>query len=223
MTTGKFLPQNYAQKIANIASYVQRYRLLKTQKNPVKSFYVMTLVFITMLIIFAASWIGFHLAKSITVPIEKLAQATKEVSRGNLDVRVEDPASDEIGTLIDSFNQMISDLKASQRDIAQKTVGARKPQALHETILNNITTGVIALDAGGVDHHHQPLGPGDAGPGRQGPHRQERPGHPQPAPLRRGPEEHRLGHQEPAQAGRQGDRRSPPTGRRPTSPWPCPR
>ena len=150
MTTGKFLPQNHAQRLNNIASYVQRYRQLKTQKNPVKSFYLMALVFITLLIVFAASWIGFHLAKSITVPIEKLAQATKEVSRGNLDVKVEDPASDEIGTLIESFNQMIFDLKEGQRNIALKTSELESRKRYIETVLNNITTGVIALDDAGM-------------------------------------------------------------------------
>jgi two-component system nitrogen regulation sensor histidine kinase NtrY len=150
VTTGKFLPQNYAEKMGNIASYVQRYRQLKTQKNPVKSFYLMTLVFITILIIFAASWIGFHLARGITVPIEKLAQATREVSRGNLDVKVEDPASDEIGTLIDSFNQMIFDLKAGQASIAQKTFELEGRKRYIETVLDNINTGVLALDAKGA-------------------------------------------------------------------------
>jgi len=150
VTTGKFVPQNYAQKMNNITSYVQRYRLLKTQKNPVKTFYLMTLIFLTLLIIFAASWIGFHLAKSITVPIEKLAQATREVSRGNLNVKVEDPASDEIGTLIDSFNQMIFDLKTSQMSIAQKTSELESRKRYIETILDNITTGVIALDDKGA-------------------------------------------------------------------------
>jgi two-component system nitrogen regulation sensor histidine kinase NtrY len=150
VTTGKFLPQNYAQKMNNIAAYVQRYRLLKTQKNPVKTFYLMTLIFLTLLIIFAASWIGFHLAKSINVPIEKLVQATREVSRGNLNVKVEDPASDEIGTLIDSFNQMIFDLKTSQMSIAQKTSELESRKRYIETILDNITTGVIALDGKGA-------------------------------------------------------------------------
>jgi len=147
---GKFLPQNYAEKINNISAYVQRYSQLKIQKNPVRAFYFITLIFITLLIIFAASWIGFHLAKGITVPIEKLAHATKEVSKGNLNVRVEDPASDELGILIDSFNQMISDLKDSQHNIAQKTSELEARKQYIETILNNITTGVITLDAKGV-------------------------------------------------------------------------
>jgi len=150
VVTGKFLPQNYVQRINNITSYVQRYRQLKIQKNPVKTFYLITLSFITLLIIFAASWIGFHLATAITVPIEKLAQATKEVSKGNLDVRVDDPASDELGILIDSFNQMISDLRESHHKIAQKTSELKARRQYIETILNNITTGVIALDAQGI-------------------------------------------------------------------------
>jgi len=150
VVAGKFLPQNYAEKINNISAYVQRYSQLKIQKNPVKAFYFITLIFITLLIIFAASWIGFHLARGITVPIEKLALATKEVSKGNLEVRVEDPASDELGILIDSFNQMISDLNESQHNIAQKTAELEGRKQYIETVLNNITTGVITLDAQGI-------------------------------------------------------------------------
>jgi len=150
VVAGKFLPQNNAEKISNISAYVQRYSQLKIQKNPVKAFYFITLIFITLLIIFAASWIGFHIARGITVPIEKLALATKEVSKGNLEVRVEDPASDELGILIDSFNQMISDLNESRHNIAQKTAELEGRKQYIETILNNITTGVITLDAQGI-------------------------------------------------------------------------
>lgn len=148
VTTGKFLPQNYAQKINTLSAFVQRYRG-RYQKDLAKTSYLMILIFVTMLIVFAATWIGFHIAKSITVPIEKLVQATKEVSKGNLSVKVEDPASDEIGTLIESFNQMISDLKTSQENIAQKTAEQEARKQYIETILNAINTGVIALDAQG--------------------------------------------------------------------------
>jgi len=149
VTTGKFLPQNYAQKINTLTTFIQRYRAQRLQKDLVKTLYLVTLIFVTLIIIFAATWIGFHIAKSVTVPIEKLAQATKEVSQGNLNVRVEDPASDEIGILIDSFNQMISDLKTGQENIAQKTAEQESRKQYIETILNAINTGVIALDSQG--------------------------------------------------------------------------
>jgi len=149
VTAGTFLPQNTAEKIDTITAFVLRYRQLKLQKNPVKTFYIITLLFITLIIVFAASWLGFRLAKGITVPIEKLAQATREVSRGNLEVRVEDPASDELGILIESFNQMISDLSSSQKNVAQKTDELEARKQSIQTILDHITTGVIALDAEG--------------------------------------------------------------------------
>lgn len=149
VVTGKYLPQNYAKKIGNISTFVKRYQQLKIQKTPFKTFYIITLLFITLLIIFAATWIAFHLAKGTTVPIEKLAQATREVSRGNLDVEVEDPASDELGILIESFNQMIADLKESQKNIAQKTSELENRKKYIETVLNNVSTGVITLDAKG--------------------------------------------------------------------------
>jgi len=150
VVTGKFLPQNYTQRINNIFTYVERYRQLRIQRNPVKTSYFLLLALVTLLIIFAASWIGMYLAKVITVPNEKLAQATKEVSKGNLDAHVEDPASDELGTLIDSFNQMIADLKGSQINIAQKTTELAEGKKYIETILSNITTGVITLDTKGT-------------------------------------------------------------------------
>ncbi len=149
ITTGQFLPQNYAQKINAVKAYFDRYSRGRQQKDLTKTTYQLMLVLVTMLVVFAATWIGFHLARSITVPIEKLAQATREVSRGNLAVRVEDPASDEIGILIESFNQMIADIQTGQDRLAQKTAEQEARQQYIETLLNTVTTGVIALDGGG--------------------------------------------------------------------------
>jgi len=49
---GIFLPQNYAQKINNITANVRRYQQIKVQKDPVKTFYLLTLIFFTLLIVF---------------------------------------------------------------------------------------------------------------------------------------------------------------------------
>lgn len=150
VTAGKFLPESLTKKMNSIMALDERYSMRGTQRDMTKTLYTLTLIFVTMIIVFTAIWIGLQLAKSITVPIQKLANATKEVSRGNLSVKIEDPATDELGTLIDSFNQMIADLRTGQEQVAQKTseVGAR--QRTIETVLNAISTGVIALDARGL-------------------------------------------------------------------------
>jgi len=171
VVTGKFLPKSYAQKITALSSFIERYRTRKPQ-DLAKTLYLLLLIFVTMLIVFAAVWIGFHIAKSITVPIEKLAQAAKEVSKGNLAVKVEDPASDEIGLLIDAFNQMISDVKAGRQATDQKTAELEARKQSIEVILNTINTGVIALAADGTIATINPSArdmlalPGDGGAGR---------------------------------------------------------
>jgi two-component system nitrogen regulation sensor histidine kinase NtrY len=150
VTAGKFLPQNLTQKMNSIMALDDRYSMRGTQKDLTKTLYFTLLIFVTMIIVFAATWIGFHIARSITVPIEKLAHATKEVSRGNLAVKIEDPAADELGTLIDSFNQMTADLRTGQEQVAQKTAEVAARQRTIETVLNAISTGVVALDAKGL-------------------------------------------------------------------------
>jgi two-component system nitrogen regulation sensor histidine kinase NtrY len=149
VTAGKFLPQNLTQKMNSITAQDDRYSMRGTQRDLTKTLYTLTLILVTLIIVFTAIWIGFQIAKSITVPIEKLAYATKEVSRGNLSVKIEDTASDELGTLIESFNQMTSDLRSGQEQVAQKTAEVAARQRTIQTVLNAISTGVIALDARG--------------------------------------------------------------------------
>ncbi|NIQ90634.1 MAG: HAMP domain-containing protein, partial [Deltaproteobacteria bacterium] len=45
---------------------------------------------------FCASWFGFYLAKSITVPIQELAEGTRRIADGDLDVHVDQDSDDEI-------------------------------------------------------------------------------------------------------------------------------
>ena len=50
------------------------------------------------------------ISKKMLQPIQKIAQATNKVSKGNFDVRLETTREDEIGELTESFNQMVEEL-----------------------------------------------------------------------------------------------------------------
>jgi PAS domain S-box-containing protein len=83
-----------------------------------------------------------------------LAEATQEISRGNLDYRVEVPAADELGDLVRSFNQMAAELAGSRRKLeaATQELSAANSELEQrrqhiETILESIPTGVLSLDA----------------------------------------------------------------------------
>ena len=68
--------------------------------------YIIILLLMTVLVLFAAVWVGLFLSKRITVPIEALSEATREISAGNLDTGVDVQAEDELGLLVTLFNDM---------------------------------------------------------------------------------------------------------------------
>jgi two-component system nitrogen regulation sensor histidine kinase NtrY len=147
--TGKYYPESYIKNLKSLSSMVDKYTQLTTIKDPVKTTYFLLFIFITILIIFAASWLGFYLAKGITIPIEKLVAAASEVSKGNLEVQIDYAAKDEFNTLITEFNRMVNDLKENRDKLNTRTIELRQRRSMTETILKNITSGVIALNSRG--------------------------------------------------------------------------
>jgi PAS domain S-box-containing protein len=99
-----------------------------------------TLSLLTFLLIFAASWVAFHLGRNLTQPIRALAEGSKEIARGNLYHRVEIPAEDELALLVESFNQMAADLENNQQRLNER-------RRYIETVLQSLSTGVVSLDA----------------------------------------------------------------------------
>jgi nitrogen fixation/metabolism regulation signal transduction histidine kinase len=85
---------------------------------------------------------------TLSRPIEALTATMGEVARGNLAVRADIPARDEIRVLVDSFNQMIADLRVSrERLIASERLAAWRQvarQVSHE-IKNPLTSLQLAL------------------------------------------------------------------------------
>jgi len=97
------------------------------------------------------------LAKQVTVPIQALAESTREVSSGNFDYQVPEQAQDELGVLVRSFNTMTTQLRDSRsqideftRSLQQAVQELERRRQLMETVLENIPTGVISLDASGA-------------------------------------------------------------------------
>ncbi len=131
------------------ASDAQHYRALKTQL-------LLALSLFTVMLLFAITWIALYLSNQVTLPIQALADGTREVSKGNFNYRVETVAQDELGSLVNSFNVMTAQLADSRQQINEFTRNLQlalqeieSRRKLLETVLENIPTGVISLDADG--------------------------------------------------------------------------
>jgi two-component system nitrogen regulation sensor histidine kinase NtrY len=137
-----YVPKSITNRALQISRSYEQYKHLTALKRPVKNSYILTLLLITLVIIFSATWFGLYLAKGITVPIQQLAAGTHEVALGNWDYQIEAAGDDEIGTLVDSFNQMTRDLKQINLELARRG-------RYTETLLGNIAAGVISVDQAG--------------------------------------------------------------------------
>ena len=123
------------------------YEALKSESKSYRWQALLILLLITVLLLLAATWSALQLAKQVTIPIQALALATHEVSRGNFGYRVDVPAKDELGTLVASFNEMTGQLGESRRNLELALSELEHRRQWIETILESIPTGVLTLSS----------------------------------------------------------------------------
>ena len=152
----KLLPQGALARVAGIAKGLEDYRELKAFKGPIKTNQYITLSIVTLLIIFAATWFGFHLSKTITEPIKELALGTQRIAGGDYDFYIDWEGPDEIGTLVNAFNRMTADLTISkarldeaQSEMRRTNLELEQRRRYMEVVLHSVAAGVIAVDAQG--------------------------------------------------------------------------
>jgi two-component system nitrogen regulation sensor histidine kinase NtrY len=156
LVTTLLVPRQRLQSMEIISSGLEGYRQLMILKNPIKTSLLVMLLIVTLLIVFCAIWFGFYVARGLTGPIAKLAEATRRVAEGELDFVLEKDSGDEMGTLVDSFNLMTRDLLASKQQLEEVNIALQesyqeleKRQRYSETILQNVAAGVISMDEKG--------------------------------------------------------------------------
>ena len=153
LVTTQLVPTARLETLQAVFTGVTGYNQLVMLKAPIKLSLIIMLLIITLLILFGAIWFAFFISRSLTGPINKLAEATRRVAEGDLDFTLEKESGDEMGLLVDSFNSMTSDLLVSNRQLAsthqalqQSTEVSEQRRRYLETILENVAAGVIALD-----------------------------------------------------------------------------
>jgi two-component system nitrogen regulation sensor histidine kinase NtrY len=156
IAVGYLTSPNFLSRLNTIQSQRDEYDKEKQNLRALKSQMLLILFFFTMLLLFSLMWIATFLAKQVIVPIQALAEGTREVSSGNFDYQVPEQSQDELGVLVRSFNAMTTQLRDSRaqidqftRNLQQAVQELERRRQLMETILENIPTGVISLDSEG--------------------------------------------------------------------------
>ena len=144
-----YIPKGLVNKMREISTSFEEFKQYQIFRTPIKLTYFLLFAMVALLIIFSATWFSFNLAKGITVPIQELAEGTRKVAEGNLDVLINPTADTELGILVDSFNSMTADLKAGKSQIEEANKDLEKRRRYIEIILGSVAAGVVSLDKAG--------------------------------------------------------------------------
>ena len=141
---------------AGVADALSSIGRVEQYRGLVKGSYLLNLAVATLLVLVAAVWLAFYLARRITEPVLRLTEATERVADGDLDVRLTPMSGSEIGRLMRSFSRMVEDLKRSRAatdrahdELAASLRALQERNELISTVLASIGSGVVSLDGEG--------------------------------------------------------------------------
>jgi two-component system nitrogen regulation sensor histidine kinase NtrY len=150
------VPETMTVEARRATAAYEQWRQLRVLSGPLRGFYLYVFLTITLLILTSATWFGFYIAKRITRPVQMLAEGARAIGAGQLDLRLQPETSDELGSLVESFNTMAAELGTSQerleqsrQALAEKNVEIEARRRYIETVLERVATGVVSLDADG--------------------------------------------------------------------------
>nr|WP_246184869.1 PAS domain-containing sensor histidine kinase [Paracoccus aestuariivivens] len=129
---------------------VGEYQRLEQERGRVLLEFSLLYLGFALLLVAAAMWLGLWFADRLSRPIGRLAEASEQVGKGNLDLQIpEADTGDEIQTLGQSFNRMTRQLKTQREELVESYRAADDQRRLFDSVLSSVTAGVIGLDAAG--------------------------------------------------------------------------
>jgi two-component system, NtrC family, nitrogen regulation sensor histidine kinase NtrY len=94
--------------VAELRLHFSRADLIATREEVLRAFLALAALGLLLSV-----GVGFVLSRRVTRPVEALTDAARRIAAGELDVRVEERATGELKALVQTFNKMTVDLKAT--------------------------------------------------------------------------------------------------------------
>ncbi len=126
------------------------YNESKLAREGLKRMYLGTLTLCLFLAVFGAVLLAVLLGNQIARPLLLLADGVSQVAAGDLTPKAALQGKDELGGLTRAFADMTNQLAEARRAVESSMEQVSAARANLQTILDNLTAGVIVLDAQGV-------------------------------------------------------------------------
>lgn len=150
IVVSSFVPLSLISRMNDVGTAYEEFRDINPLEYPLKSIYLIILFLITFVILLAATWFGFYLARQLAVPLVQLGKATLRVAGGDYTQKIQTSSgSEEISLLITSFNKMTETLATSERELQNTLQDLDQHNRYIEVVLGNVSTGVISVGQNG--------------------------------------------------------------------------
>ncbi len=130
----------------SVQSTYAKYQELAYLRNPLKISFTLTLSLVLLLSLLAAVWAAFYSARRMVAPLRDLVQGTRAVADGDYETQLPRSGKNEVGFLVESFNQMTRRLRNARDETRRSQIQLEEQRAYLEAVLSRLSTGVITLD-----------------------------------------------------------------------------
>jgi nitrogen fixation/metabolism regulation signal transduction histidine kinase len=142
------VPKTLAQEAERVRSGVRDFRELTLLRQGLKQLYQLTLLLTLLLALTTALGLAVVLSERFAAPLGLLAEGTRAVAQGDFTRRQPVVSRDELGVLTESFNTMTAQLAEAQGKTEDSRRATETTRAYLESILGNLSSGVLAFDEG---------------------------------------------------------------------------
>jgi len=140
------VPAGLAGNAERVQEVYRDYQELSLGRQGLTRIYAMTLTLAVLLALFTAIAMAFVLARRLSAPLSILAEGTQAVAAGDFTPRQAIYSRDELGVLTQSFSRMTRQLDEARRDTERHRSEVESARAYLESILANLSAGVLAFD-----------------------------------------------------------------------------
>ncbi len=130
----------------SVEATADRYAELAFLRDPLKSTLILTLSLVVLISLLLAVYGAFFFARRLSAPVQNLVAGTRAVARGEFDQPLPPASDDELGFLVDSFNDMMSQLGNARAEARRSEAQVENERASLEAILGRLSSGVVAIE-----------------------------------------------------------------------------
>ena len=141
------VPSYLAVNAEALRAAYSEYQERSLARSGLRKIYLVTLTLTLLLAIFGAIASAFIIATDLAQPLLLLAEGTKAVAEGDFSPRPMVASTDELGTLMKSFNAMTHQLFDARAAVETNRLELENAKAYLESVLANMSAGVMVLDS----------------------------------------------------------------------------